>query len=99
MKNNANIQVSYCVIHAKVREGKKFKAHYLELIYIKYKKIIFVMNMFVSCQFIFITQFISVELSTNIGVHNAPLLHKYFLYIYCRHIAAVNTFRHLLSSH
>ena len=38
MKNNANIQVSYCVIHAKVREGKKFKAHYLELIYIKYKK-------------------------------------------------------------
>ena len=30
MKKNANIQVSYCVIHAKVREGKKFKAHYLE---------------------------------------------------------------------
>ena len=57
------------------------------------------MNMFVSCQFIFITQFISVELSTNNGVHNTPLLHKYILYIYCRHIAAVNTFRHLLSSH
>lgn len=37
MKKNANIPVSYCVIHAKVREGKKFKAHYLESFYIKYK--------------------------------------------------------------